>query len=67
MHDVIYYWDYLLSLEEADVYKGAVEVENLEHIPSYCEGIFVLQLSFVVLPIRHVDRKLTVILGCDVT
>ena len=52
----------LLALEETYVDEGTVKVEHFKHISPDSESVFVLQLSFVVLPLRHLHSKLSVIL-----
>ena len=52
----------LLSLEGADVHERTVEVEHLEHVSPDSQGVLVLQLGFVVLPVGHVHCELPVVL-----
>lgn len=54
--------DNLLALEESYVDEGTVKVEHFEHISPDSESVFILQLSFVVLPLRHLHSKLPVVL-----
>ena len=53
------------ALEESDIDESAVEVEDLEDVSPDGEVIFVLELSFMIFPLRHGDSILGVVLAHD--
>ena len=55
----------IFPLKKPDVYEGAVEVEHFKNVSPDGEIILVLKLGLVVLPLRHSDGVLGVVLAHD--